>query len=83
MTYTYVCEECGKETEVICPMSEMKRTITCPHCSKTAYKKIESPFIMGGSSSNASFKKEMTKRNDEAGKRMRGSHKSVRIKPNE
>lgn len=78
MTYTYVCEDCGKETEVVCSISEMKRTIVCPHCSKTAYKKIESPALVGVSSSNARLKKEMTERNKEAGKRMIGSHKSVK-----
>lgn len=83
MTYTYICEECGKEIELICPMSEMKRTIKCPHCSKTAYKKIEMPSLVGVSSSKMKIKKEMTKRNIEAGKRMIGSHKSVRAKTNE
>ena len=78
MTYTYVCEGCEKETEITCSISEMKRTIVCPHCSKTAFKKIEAPALVGVSSSNLRFKKEMTDRNKEAGKRMKGSHKSVK-----
>jgi len=78
MTYTYVCEECGKETEIHCSISEMKREISCPHCLGKAIKKIEAPALVGVSSSNVRFKKEMTERNIEAGKKMRGSHKSVK-----
>lgn len=78
MTYTYVCEQCRKETEIHCSMKDMKRTIDCPDCSSIAYKKIEAPALVGVSTSNYNFKKEMTQRNIEAGKRMKGSHKSVK-----
>lgn len=78
MTYTYTCESCHKETEVRCAMKDMERTITCPFCNSVARKNIETPALVGLSSNNARIKRQMAERNEDAGRRMRYSHKSVR-----
>lgn len=77
MTYSYQCESCGKVTEIVCSISEMKREIICS-CSGIAKKIIEAPMLVGVSSSIQKINREMKKRNEDAGKRMPHSHKSLK-----
>ena len=76
MFYNYECSDCGEITEIQCTIAEMKREIDCPKCKGKAKKTIEAPVLVG--LNNAAFKKEMIKRNVEAGKKMRGSHVSAK-----
>ena len=77
MFYRYECE-CGEITEIQCTIAEMTRTIVCPKCSAVANKVIEAPTLVGVSSTRSAINKEITKKNIEAGKKCRGSHKSMK-----
>jgi len=78
MFYHYECEGCRSVTEVRCPISEMKREIKCPNCGKISRKIMEAPALVGVSSTKAAINKEIAEMNKAAGKRMRGSHRSMK-----
>lgn len=78
MFYHYECQSCGKVTEIQCRMSERKREIKCPSCAGVSKKMIEAPTLVNMPSNKHLFSEEMTKKNEEAGKRMRSSHKSMK-----
>ena len=78
MTYSYECVKCGLIEERVSSVKDMVREITCNGCGGRSVKQIEAPALVGVSSTRNKRNKEMTRRNEEAGKRMRWSHKSFR-----
>lgn len=78
MFYRYECESCHKVTEIQCTISEMKREIDCSFCKGKAKKIIEAPTLVGVSTTKARINKEIADRNTVAGKKMRGSHRSMK-----
>lgn len=78
MFYRYECEKCNKVTEIQCSISEMKREIKCGFCDGVAKKVIEAPTLVGVSSTKTAINKELRKNNEIAGKKMKGSHRSMK-----
>lgn len=33
--YEFTCQECHKHFEVVRPMSEISKSVACPHCGST------------------------------------------------
>lgn len=76
MLYEYECESCGTISVVSCLMKDMERTHTCDSCGGIARKIVSAPYLTGVTSTRDRIGKEMRKKNEEAGKRCRGSHAS-------
>lgn len=78
MLYEYECESCGTITVVSCAMKDMERTHTCESCGGIARKIVSAPYLSGVTSVKDRINKEMRKKNEDAGKRCRGSHNSMK-----
>ena len=74
--YDYNCEHCGVFTKML-PISSATTHITCD-CGRTAKKVVTAPNVIS-SSGGSSLKKEMSKMNEDAGKRMKGRNKPVEL----
>ena len=83
MTYEYKCSDCEYVQEEIHGMNE-KPTITCEKCKSTSMVKqitggTGTIFKGGGwTTSDSSMKKSMTKKNEQAGEKMKAHKKPVR-----
>jgi putative FmdB family regulatory protein len=78
MFYEYECPQCGTITTVNCKMKDMKREVPCEECGTMAVKVISAPYLKGVSSTKQAIKREMMKKNEIAGKKCRGSHKTMK-----
>jgi len=86
MTYEYWCEECEKPFEKDFPFGKAPKTTTC-ECGKSRCSLYpgNAAFILGGPtgdwpSKSTRFKKEMTDKNDAAGRKMRGTWEGTQPK---
>jgi len=77
MIFQYVCNRCQKVHESTHRIGKAPREISCPDCGEKCERFYgEMNFILKGSagswpSKGKKFNREMTKRNEEAGKKMR------------
>ena len=78
MIYCYECQKCGLVQDRKFPVADFPREVACSACEGRAVKMIEAPALVGLSSNRSKRNREMKKRNEEAGKRMRWSHKSLK-----
>lgn len=78
MLYEYHCQNCEVVFEVSFPIGKASETVKCPECeneSKRYYSSCNFILKGGGWPGKAnSFNKEMTDRNEAAGRRMRKEH---------
>lgn len=78
MLFDYKCVDCGFRFEQNFAIGKAKDDVGCPECNGCAKRSFEScNFILKGGgwpSKSNSFNKEMTERNERAGKRMRKEH---------
>jgi len=75
MLYDYRCKKCQEEFEVDFRIGQAEAVVPCPKCqsdSKRAYTSCN--FSVDGPSKMNSFNKEMTERNEKAGRRMKKEH---------
>ena len=80
MIYEYYCEKCDKSIEADFEMGKAKKKINC-ECGNVAYRDFSNQsFKCDGPTGNMKFKKEMTKRNEEAGRKMRGTWEGTQPK---
>lgn len=75
MLFDYRCPECETMFEMNFPIGKAEDKVECQECGKTAKRIFTScNFVLKGGgwpSKKESFNKEMTKRNEAAGKRMK------------
>jgi len=77
MTYQYLCEDCQQVIEEDFSIGKAAKTVKCLDCGNDCKRFYgEMSFILGGPagqwpSKKARFNNEMSKRNEEAGRRMR------------
>jgi putative FmdB family regulatory protein len=78
MIYEYKCFGCEIIFEKSYPIGKAEDKVSCPKCDNEAKRAFTScSFILKGGgwpSKKASFNKEMTERNEQAGRRMRKEH---------
>jgi putative FmdB family regulatory protein len=78
MLYDYRCPGCGAVFEKDFPMGKAAKQAKCPECGKKAKRAFMScNFVLKGGgwpSKGISFNKEMTERNEKAGRNMRKEH---------
>jgi len=78
MLFDYRCTECETMFEANFPIGKAEDFVECPECGESAKRIFTScNFILKGGgwpSKAASFNKEMTDKNEAAGKRMRKEH---------
>lgn len=78
MLYDYRCSECGAVFEEDFPLGKAEKEAPCPGCGSKAKRAFTScNFILKGGgwpSKKNRFNKEMTERNERAGRRMRKEH---------
>jgi putative FmdB family regulatory protein len=79
MTYEYRCAACGGNSEREFPIGKAEREVPCPACGGVARKLVSKSGLVfkggGWPSKSVSLNAEMTRRNEEAGRRMRKEHK--------
>jgi len=79
MVYEYHCRECGIYFDADFPIGKAPKEVSCPECSKPGVRAYRScNFVLNGGgwpSKSARFNAEMTKRNEQAGERMRRNRK--------
>lgn len=84
MLFDYRCSECEHVFESDFPVGKAAKEVECPECGKTAKRAFTScNFILKGGgwpSKSGRFNKEMTERNEAAGKRMKDNVPPVRLK---
>ena len=82
MLYAYRCSACHKEFDESFSMGKAVDVVPCPTCGndgKRSFSRMS--FVLKGGgfpSSDLRFKNEMTKRNAEAGRRMKSNRPPVR-----
>jgi putative FmdB family regulatory protein len=78
MLYDYRCPECEAVFELNFPVGKAEQEAECPECGGQAKRAFTScNFILKGGgwpSKKGRFNKEMTERNERAGRRMRKEH---------
>lgn len=78
MLFDYKCSDCEEQFEMSFPIGKAEDEVECPSCKKTAKRIFTScNFVLKGGgwpSKAGSFNKEMTERNERAGRRMRKEH---------
>jgi len=78
MFYDYKCTECENLFEEDFPIGKAEKEVECPSCGGAAKRTFTScNFILKGGgwpSKKGRFNKEMTERNERAGRRMRKEH---------
>lgn len=81
MIYAYECEQCGKEVESVFNMGEAAASVKCDSCGGIAKRIFSNAgFLLKGPGDHwptqqLRRKREMTKRNEDAGKRGYGKWK--------
>ena len=71
MTFEYYCDKCDKVFQEEHSIGEAPKKGACPKCGKKRERYYSSVnFSCDGPSSRMKFNREMTKRNEEAGRRM-------------
>ena len=82
MLYEYHCRKCGKSSDLPFPMGKAQPTVQCPACKGVASRTYGgASFILKGGgwpSKKLKFNAEQTRKNTEAGQRMRGNKPPVR-----
>lgn len=85
MLFDYRCHECGHAFEADFRIGHAEKQVECPECqgiAKRAYTTCNFQLKGGGwPSKKERFNKEMTKRNERAGQRMRKEHGDPPLKP--
>ena len=78
MLYDYRCSECEAVFEMVFPVGKAEKQVECPECGKVAKRAFTScNFILKGGgwpSKKGRFNKEMTERNERAGRKMSKEH---------
>lgn len=80
MTYEYECGKCGGTTDESFRMGEAAKTVKCSVCGSRAKRIFSSPAIEinGGIERKSTFGEDMRKRNENAGRRMKGQKAPVK-----
>lgn len=78
MLFDYKCTECEYQFEMNFPIGKAEERVECPECTGSAKRSFTScNFVLKGGGwpgKAATFNKEMTDRNEAAGRRMRKEH---------
>lgn len=77
MIFEYSCQKCKHIIEKQFPVGKADETVPCPTCNESCGRHYgEMNFILKGGGwpgKSLTFNKEMTQRNEDAGKRMHGT----------
>lgn len=81
MIFPYVCSKCGARREIVAGVGKAPKSPRCDKCKgvcKRVYEAVSVAFKGSGWTTKSSFGEEMKRKNEEAGRRMKGNTPPVR-----